>query len=454
MTTVDNRFVREGRSLPEWMLQLVSSDRAERRAAQNAISAMLYGLPTADSPSDESIVKDAFEHRAAFYGAIEAVGGDESFPAGTFVPAAVDRMLAAHREYMESVEAEDALMDEWMEMPGDPMEDPAIAARMERLKRRKAEEYAGRGRMSFGDQMLNVVFKHLGKALLLAPDAVRRALADPVVASAAKEGLTRMGPAAIRYAPMFIEELDGSTEWFRSADVLGAIGRGSSHVVDALITRVRQGWGVVRMGAVATLSMMGTEVAGREEEIVSMLIELVRAPEDEARPVALGALGSVGRDGEDALAVVMEFAGPRPPRMRKVPRTEYEYDEVLCERGVAISALGNFVRFADRVTPVLVDALDSFVEFDPDEMRDDDGGYGRVMDAVRKLGTGAAGATAALAGRLRAEDGEIRWGIVRALGEMGPAASAALPALEQLRGEVDGGSDDGPVSKAIRQIRG
>jgi hypothetical protein len=98
--------------------------------------------------------------------------------------------------------------------------------------------------------------------------------------------------------------------------------------------------------------------------------------------------------------------------------------------------------------------LDSFVEFDPDEMRDDDGGYGRVMDAVRKLGAGAAGAAAVLADRVRAERGDVRWGIVRAVGEMGPAASAALPSLERLRGEMDEGSEGGPVSKAIRQIRG
>src|SRR5689334_18936556 len=129
MATVDTRFVREGRSLRDWILQLVSSDRAERRAAENAISAMFYGLPTADSSFEESVIRDVHEHQAAFYAAIEAVGGDASFPARTFVPAAVDRMLAAHREHMESVDAEDALMDEWIDAPGDPMEDPAIAAR-------------------------------------------------------------------------------------------------------------------------------------------------------------------------------------------------------------------------------------------------------------------------------------------------------------------------------------
>jgi len=456
MSNSDTPFVRDGRTLREWMLQLVSPDRSQRRAAENAISAMLYGLPTADSAFADSTIKDHEGYRAAFYGAIEAVGGDASFPGRTFVPAAVERMLTAHRERMETVRAENALTDEWMDAPGDPTENPAIVARMEQLKRRKIEEHVGRGRVSFGDQTLNLVFKYLGRALLAAPDAVHQALADPVVASSVTDGLKRLGPAAIQYAETFIDQLDRSTEWFRYADVLGAIGRGSVHVVDAMIVRMRQAWGTVRGGAIATLGSMGPDVAGRESEIISMLIAIVKNPDDDARDTALAALGSVGRNSEDALALVIDCAAPRPARMRKVPDTQYEYDEVMFRRGVALSALGNFVRFAGRATPVLVDALDSFAEFDPDEMRDDDGGLGRVMDALRKLGPGATAAAPDLAKRLRADDGDVRWGIVRALGDMGPPASAALPALEQLRRELeaeDDESNENPVSKAIRQIR-
>jgi hypothetical protein len=456
MTDIDQQFVRDGRSIGAWMLQLVSADTSERRAAENAVSAMFYGLPTADGPFELSTITDVEIYQAAFYRAIRAAAEEEAFPAHGFVPAAVDRMIEAHRAYLELVDAENALMDEWMEHSSDdPLDDPGIAGRMEVLKQRKVEEQAGRGRMSFGDQTLCLVFEHLGRALLAAPGAVRRALADRVVARRAAEALKRVGPAAVQFADTLVERLDASTEEFHMSDALGAIGRGAAHVVDAMIARVREGRGVTREGAISTLGYMGPHLAGREDAVIGLLIDIVRSPEHDARYGALQALGSVGREREDALEVVLEVAAPRPARTRTMPGTDYEYDEAMLGRGMAISALGYFARFGERVTPMLADALNTFQEFDPDQMRDDDGGCGRVMDALRKLGPGAAGAAGALADRLRDVDGEVRWGIVRALGRMGPPAAAALPALERLRRELYGdedGSVDDPVAEAIRQI--
>ena len=138
----------------------------------------------------------------------------------------------------------------------------------------------------------------------------------------------------------------------------------------------------------------------------------------------------------------------------------------MAERGSAISALRHFPRFGAEVVPVLVDALDSFEEYDPDW--DEHGEHARVCAALGEFGAAAVASVPRLVRFLdqlstrqdayhRAHDA-----VCRLLESLGEDASAALPALERLRaGRVcveethsDSLDPDEPLDRAILAIRG
>ena len=81
----------------------------------------------------------------------------------------------------------------------------------------------------------------------------------------------------------------------------------------------------------------------------------------------------------------------------------------------------------------------------------------RTMAAhtLRRLGSGAQGALAALSGAVSdpALDADIRWCIAEALGEIGPAAESAVPALEEAS-KAENHDLRVAASEALRKIRG
>lgn len=81
----------------------------------------------------------------------------------------------------------------------------------------------------------------------------------------------------------------------------------------------------------------------------------------------LGCIAAVAPDRRDVFKRVAAAARPAPPEMRRVEGYEqYSYDATMHRRGVAIDALGHFAAFAGDAVPILVDALETFEEYDPD----------------------------------------------------------------------------------------
>jgi len=74
---------------------------------------------------------------------------------------------------------------------------------------------------------------------------------------------------------------------------------------------------------------------------------------------------------------------------------------------------------------------------------------------LRRLGPEARGALAALSGALSNPglDDDIRWCTAEALGEIGPAAESAIPALEEAT-RADDHDLRAAASEALRRIRG
>jgi HEAT repeat protein len=334
---------------------------------------------------------------------------------------------------------------------------------MKRNVKRQRSEYDGAESMAASGMAAFTIFRVLDDALLADRAGLRAMLAYPQMRGEAAEALVRIGPPAVDFADVFFEGLDSqkSTHSFAGAAALGAIGRDHPDVIDGLLRRLRSGPVAIRRGAAETLHYAGPPLAGRLDIAIDMLLGASRVPG--LTCAAVFALGPLGRDSEAALRRVLELAGPRPVRLRAYEGfPDHQYDEVMFERGLAIHALRQFTRFADQVVPALVEALDSFKEYDSDLMQES--GHERVCEALGPFGPLAAPAVPRLVRIL--EDWaaqperpcEQPKDVFRVLAAIGPAAVAALPTLERLRpmlvddesAELD---PDEPVDRAISSLR-
>jgi hypothetical protein len=146
--------------------------------------------------------------------------------------------------------------------------------------------------------------------------------------------------------------------------------------------------------------------------------------------------------------------GPDPGLVDRLLELTHDHPWVV---GHAINSLARLRGEPDRVVPRLIQLVDEFDEYDPDE------GYGgrhaRVCRAIEAFGPAAAAAVPRLAAELRRElsddPTEEPTDLVNALAAIGPAAADALPLLEQLKARYDDGDEPAArIVRAMRQISG
>lgn len=137
--------------------------------------------------------------------------------------------------------------------------------------------------------------------------------------------------------------------------------------------------------------------------------------------------------------------------MRTVPGyPNMAYDQTLHARGTALSALNCFTEYPEECLPVLIEAMHSFEEFDPDECYH--GPQSRIAGVVVKFGPKASSAVASLIQHLEDDPEQVPTSLLEALVSIGPAAKAALPALRELQvkfadPDEDPKHDGSPIAK-------
>jgi hypothetical protein len=390
------------------------------------------------------------------------------------------------RETSEAREAEDdryvRRLVARLEAAGDDAERTEAARRLGRwfcasigrgCKRDQAI-FADAETMSAAGMASHLVFDALDVALLADRPGLRIMLEDEANAHEARQALVRIGPPAVEFAPFLIDRLDagGDRHDFDGAWALGSIGRDDPAVVAALLGRLESGPGPMQSRVAACLDQAGPALAGRVDEAVGLLIRLAGSRGETCRYTMVEALGSVGRDRDDAFEVILEMASPRPAR--PVP-DRYEQtgfrDEVMNERGMALAALRFFPRLARRAMPVLIEAMGTFEEYDPDWQYD--GAHGRICHTLAAYGSEAEAVVPHLVAYLEdylrqceaTPDDIDDWpkAVFRALAAIGPAAAPALPVLELIRRDREAEEELGEPSpldpsdgldRAILAIRG
>jgi hypothetical protein len=483
---LDLSFERGGRSLADWLPDLVADDRAARLAAGEALKAMCMGIPSVHTSLREIDWKSApgFERQGERFGeAVRAAARGRGFPTHDFVRRLIARRIAVSDDWMARVErdlhqprsvAEERIRNRLAVASTEAERIEAgrrftrwLRASLARKHKRGNPNFKGAEAITSAGSMAMMVFDALDSSLLTDREGLRRMLAHKDLCRDAARALARIGPAAADFVTLLLDQLDAERPGFEyeGAPALGSIGRDDPAVIDALLLRARAGPDAVRTGAIVALGHAGPPMAGRQEAALDILVGATYKPA--LVYAATRALASVGCESELALRRVLELASPRPPRWRDHPMyREGRFDETLCERGEAISALGHFRRFSAEVVPVLIDAFDTFEEFGPDW--DEDGEHQRVCRALAAFGSAAVAAVPRLARYLdellSRPDADHRAPneVCRLLASLGASASASLPVLDRLRAAracanetaSDPRDPDEPIDQAILAIRG
>jgi hypothetical protein len=493
----DYSFVRDGKSIGEWLRRLVGEDAPQRQVAAEKLQAMQYGVPNSHTELQNcdpipDMAAQAERFKQAVRDAVETPG----FDTAEFVSRLCARRVANNRDWLrrceearkmrEPAEAQYERIAERlvkrMNAAGISSEareaatrrvTRAILASCEHDQRNWERATAGAEAMTMASFMAYAVFVALDRAFLAAPESLLFVLDHSNHPHDALAAIQRIGPPAIAFAPLLIERMDHLAEKGEAEEIhrgydaaagLGSVGRDNAGVVEAMIQRLRSPHESIRAAAADTLSHLGTNVAGRQAEILPRLHELFDKRTGELWAF-VGAVASVGRHEPASRRRIVDLARARPPRLSEPGYKGYRHDLTMGERGVAIDAMRYLTDYPDECIPVLIDAIDTFEEYDPDECYD--GPLGRISEAIGRFGPRAAGDVAvALARHLGDGEDELPRAILSAMEAIGPAAAPALPMIEAFRlkhageeplpdrGTTDPRKDDDPVGWVIHRIRG
>ena len=462
----DPTFVRDGRTLADWLPRLVVDDRAARAEAGEAIGGMWKGTPRYSTDwNDLAEWPDVAACNAAFGPAVRAAVGSAGFDAAGFVRRLLAFRMSLHHGWLAAVErmshhdpTYDARETELIErsiLADDPADRERAAVRLARLFCAASERDARVSAESESSQAAGfvsyLVFGVLDTALLAADAELRMMLADDGLRTRAYEALARIGRAATTddeasaarsFAPVLLDHLDaGEMNWHVAAEALAAIAGDDPATVDTLLGRLDSTGDRRAYDAATAIEHMAPRLAGRGPAVVARMGEPIGGSADGEPPgLAIRALASAGRDDEAVVRRIADLARARPPRMRTNPAfPQYPYDAVMYERGAAIDGLRYCTRFPAIAVPALVAAFDDFEEYDPDESYCGD--HERVCSALSAFGPDAAPAASRLIEYLTAYlDGPGETypkDALALLAAIGPAASAARPVLERMRGEEE-----------------
>lgn len=434
MPSPDETFSREGRSLRQWLHDLLGPDPVTRRRAENVVSAMWWGAPVADTTIYLHLPPDPDAHRNQFAEAIGAILADPAFPGRQFVESALNQMKNGARRQHDRFEMEERLLDRIFDEENDAKTEQEAT---EKIAAARAEEDVGRLPNSFGPHTLHMVIECAGPILLDMPETVRRALLDDTCARSIAKALWRLGPAAVAFASDLLHAL-GAQIAAASAfpEVLASVARDDPATVRKLLDLVTSGNTDAAWRALEVLRSIGRDAVRLMPGVVDALLPM--GDDSDQGVSVLRCLASVAPDRRDVFDRVLDAARPRPPDIREAEGFPgYTFDANMGRRGPAIEALGHFEAFADEAVSVLTDAIDTFEEYDSD-WGYENGEHGRVVTALSRLVPASVAAVPTLVKHLRDEDenGDIDWRIIRFFGQLGPAAHAALPALRRLQEEL------------------
>ena len=378
----DTSFARDGRTLGDWLPELVSDDRETRLQAAEALGGMWWGKPYySTSLTDMDGIADIAHQQKSFAQAVQKAVDSPGFPREVFVRRLILFRVGMNADWLDRVnrmsssdEIYDKRESELLEISlthDDPEVRELAAKRYARLfcaGCARDQKLINESESSQPPGMVtHLVFDALDTQLLEASDLLHQMLDINQLRRHALEALCRCGKTARHFANRLLSEIDRGkrVDPHDVAKPLASIGRDDPAIVDQLLERLRCGTKTARMTSAKTLEHMAPYLAGYTDEALEHLLGLSHDPE--YTYLVLEPLASVGREHERALDRVLEVLLETKSRwVTYEAYPDHPFDQSACERASAIDALGYFTGFPERAVPALIKAFDLFEEYDPD----------------------------------------------------------------------------------------
>lgn len=385
MSFVNQSFERQGLGIDKWLLRLVSQNTETRVYASQTLLSIMSGIEPLDSPppGDSTTCSpiNVDERRLSFQLEIRNCLDQKAFPTELFL-----KQLAELNEHCRKA----AKPGDWT---GLMIHHIAVSLghhwranphwMLDMLKgsqRHTAYEcLIGLGRD--GHQWLPAL-----KRQLVSPTASLPYFSNPLFRS-----IAAVGAHDPTLQPWLLNQFESSNNniALSAASTLGHLGVRSDTVLHELITRFFQS----------------------NETFYASLLPLV----------------ALGKHERYIRLFVIELAKP----CLTVPTKKFP--QSLSFRAFAIDTLGELGDNFDEFPDVLLDALESFEEYDPDLTYE--GPHGRVSSAIEKVGSRAGSIAVPFAKHLidAIETGDYARSMIDALVAMGSAARPALPEMQRYR---------------------
>src|SRR5688500_3313061 len=334
----DAHYSRGGRSLGEWLLELVDDDFARRRGAGDAILSIAQPWRSISPTTPEQLTEFQrfVKESESFKDVLRRAVDEPSFPKAQFVRALcefkVARQVSWKRHVSRTLDRQERAADRVVKRF---QADRCAPGAEETFHRRLARVYSGtrdtdHESNSSAASAAYIVFNALDDALLAAPDALAQMLRQKVLASTVAEALERIGPAAKEpFGTILLGMLDAADERhpFHYANALAAVCRKDPELVDALVGRALEARWPIAEGAIEALGAIEPSLLERTPALLARLLR--RQTPEHAYPVALmRAAGRIGRDDEGLLETLLDSARPRPPRVIKA-EAGFDWDMTL-----------------------------------------------------------------------------------------------------------------------------
>ncbi|MCA9093740.1 MAG: hypothetical protein KDA68_09655 [Planctomycetaceae bacterium] len=467
---------RDGVGLEEWLWRLFDEDGSKRAAARDFLYSMMIEIPDGGAITKENIGKRDPDR---FYKNIESIADSPAFETEEFLVAlglyhlvlSANRLGAKfnltgevqqppHQEYSDEAwtkslwkELRQSFNESTVEISKRIVHSTAcgrteseLNVAEERLRRWMAYFESPEFRSDLdGQYVVGAILLNCVLPFLRVPEMISVFMESRMGTGLADKLLIRYGSAASWFAAELLHLVQFPKQgYWIPTEALGVVGRNDSNVAGALLEMIRSDDPEVQERGLAVLKVMGPELGHYFDEILKRILEL----QTNARLTSnVAALASVGRKDPEIRAKVLEMAKPRPPRIVKYTTGIRSHPEATCDlamfdRGPALEAIRYFVDYPDEAVPVLIEALESFEEYDED--MNYFGDCARISASLEAFGPAASSAAFRLAEIFR--DGDHQDGypktLLQALVAMGPSASAALQILEPIYQEQIQGVDE------------
>ena len=235
----------------------------------------------------------------------------------------------------------------------------------------------------------------------------------PRVRYYAAQVLWQLGPKAADAVPALIRLLDDEEEAVRgmAVEALRAIGPAAKAAVPALVKKLSDEEAEVRLAAANALKGLGPVAAEATPELAKAL----SGEDEDLRKAALEALAAIG-----------PAAKPAAPELAKLLANKAVKPNVRANAAEVLGVIGAQAREASGAL------LDFLAEVRKPPLSEQTGLRLAAVRALGRVGGGEAVVTKLVEEAQKDPSGQVREEAIRALGHMGPAAKAAVPALKAI----------------------